>query len=359
MLKKYGKILLISSLLILLPIAVGLVLWDQLPATMNIHWNAAGEADGTAGRAFAIFFIPLLMLAMHWFCVVISYLTNKDNDQTEKAMKIVLWIIPVLTNTVMAAMYAISLGLEFNMGRIIFVPMGILFIVIGNFMPKFRRNPSMGIKTRWALADDENWYATHRFAGKVWVFGGILMLPICFLPLKWAVIILFIAIFALALSPVVYSWWFFKKQQAAGKEPKIYRISGSKWAWLISALLTAVLVPLFVIIMFTGSITFELGEDALTVDSTFYSPLTVSYENIDSIELRDGNAPGHRDWGYGSARLLLGGFSNEEFGGYTRYTYTSSDSHIVITAGKNILVIADKDLASTQLLFENICAKIG
>ena len=64
MIKKYGKILLISSLLILLPIAVGLLLWDQLPATMNIHWNAAGEADGTAGRGFTIFFIPLLMLAV-------------------------------------------------------------------------------------------------------------------------------------------------------------------------------------------------------------------------------------------------------------------------------------------------------
>ena len=355
MLKKYGKILLISSLLILLPIAVGLALWNQLPATMNIHWNAAGEADGTAGRALAIFFIPLLMLAMHWFCVFISHITNKDNDQNDKAMKIVLWLIPVLTNTVMAAMYAGSLGLEIDMSKIIFVPMGILFIVIGNFMPKVRRNSSLGVKTPWALADDENWYATHRFAGKVWCFGGILMLPLCFLPSVWGFVVMFVAIFALALSPAVYSWWFYKKQQAAGKEPKIYRIPGSKLAWIIPA----ILIPVLVVVMFTGSITFELSEEALTVDSTFYSPLTVSYEDIDSVELRQGKAPGTRDWGYGSARLLLGGFSNEEFGGYTRYTYTSSDSHIVITAGKNILVIADKDLAATQMLFENICEKIG
>ena len=355
MLKKYGKILLISSLLILLPIAVGLALWDQLPASMNIHWNAAGEADGSAGRGFAIFFIPLLMLAMHWFCVFISHITNKDNDQNDKAMKIVLWIIPVLTNTVMAAMYIGSLGLKIDMSKIIFAPMGILFIVIGNFMPKFRRNASMGVKTPWALADDENWYATHRFAGKVWVFGGILMMPLCFLPAVWGFVVMFAAIFALALSPAVYSWRFYKKQQAAGREPKTYRIPGGKWAWLIPA----ILVPVLVIVMFTGSITFELSEDALTVDSTFYTPLTVSYEDIDSVELRQGKAPGHRDWGYGSARLLLGGFSNEEFGGYTRYTYTFSDSHIVIKAGKNVLVIADKNKEYTQILFENLCEKIG
>ena len=355
MLKKYGKILLISSLLILLPIAVGLALWNQLPATMNIHWNAAGEADGTAGRALAIFFIPLLMLAMHWFCVFISHITNKDNDQNDKAMKIVLWLIPVLTNTVMAAMYAGSLGLEIDMSKIIFVPMGILFIVIGNFMPKVRRNSSLGVKTPWALADDENWYATHRFAGKVWCFGGILMLPLCFLPSVWGFVVMFVAIFALALSPAVYSWWFYKKQQAAGKEPKIYRIPGSKLAWIIPA----ILIPVLVVVMFTGSITFELSEEALTVDSTFYSPLTVSYEDIDSVELRQGKAPGTRDWGYGSARLLLGGFSNEEFGGYTRYTYTFSDSYIVIKAGKNVLVIADENAEYTRTLYENICQKIG
>ena len=355
MLKKYGKILLISSLLILLPIAVGLALWDQLPASMNIHWNAAGEVDSTAGRGFAIFFIPLLMLAMHWFCVFISHITNKDNDQNDKAMKIVLWIIPVLTNTVMAAMYVGSLGLKIDMSKIIFAPMGILFIVIGNFMPKFRRNTSMGVKTPWALADDENWYATHRFAGKVWVFGGILMMPLCFLPAVWGFVVMFAAIFVLALSPAVYSWRFYKKQQAAGREPKIYPIPGGKWVWLVPA----VLIPVLVVVMFTGSITFELSEDTLTVDSNFYSPLTVSYEDIDSIELREGKAPGHRDWGYGSARLLMGGFSNEEFGGYTRYTYTFSDAYIVIKAGKNVLIIADKNAEDTKALYENICKKVG
>ena len=355
MLKKHGKTMLISSILILLPIAVGLLLWDRLPATMNLHWNAAGEVDGTAGRAFAIFFLPLLMLAMHWFCFVISYITNKNNDQSEKALKIVLWIIPVLSNAVMGAMYAGSLGLEFDMSKIIFAPMGILFIVLGNIMPKFRRNATMGVKTRWALADDENWYATHRFAGKVWVLGGILMLSLCFLPAMWGVVVMVASIFPLALSPVVYSWWFYKKQQAAGKEPKIYRIPGGKWAWLIPA----ILIPFLVVIMFTGSITFEINDESLTVDSTFYSPLRVDYEDIDSIELRQGKAPGLRDWGFASARLLLGGFSNDEFGGYTRYTYTFSDAHIVIRSGKNVLVIADENAEYTQILYDTLCKKIG
>ena len=355
MLKQHKKTLLITSALILLPIAVGLLLWDQLPATMNIHWNAAGEADGAAGKGFAIFFVPLFLLGMHWFCALITHLTNQGNDQNEKAMKIVLWMMPVICNMAMGAMYAASLGVEFDISRIIFIPMGILFMVIGNFMPKFRRNTTMGIKTKWALADDENWYATHRFAGKVWVMGGAAVLFLSFLPLKWGIPTLFIAIFALAFAPVIYSWRFAVKQKTEGKEVKPCQTPLGKWGWIFPA----ILIPVLAVVLFAGSITFDLGEDAMTVDATFWTPITLEYGDIESLELRQGNAPGHRDWGYGSARLLLGGFSSEELGTYTRYTYASSDSYILITAGRNTLVLADKDPSATQALYEAIQSKIG
>ena len=85
----------------------------------------------------------------------------------------------------------------------------------------------------------------------------------------------------------------------------------------------------------------------------------MEYADIDSIELRQGNAPGHRDWGYGSARLLLGGFSSQELGSYTRYTYTTSHSYILIEAGRNTLVLADKTPEATQSLYEAILSKMG
>ena len=355
MLKQHKKTLLITSALILLPIAVGLLLWDRLPATMNIHWNAAGEADGAAGKGFAIFFLPLFLLGMHWFCAILTHLTNKSNDQSEKAMKLVLWMMPLICNMAMYAMYAAALGVEFDISRIIFLPMGILFMVIGNFMPKFRRNTTMGIKTRWALADDENWYATHRFAGRVWVAGGAAVLFLSFLPLKWGIPALFVSILALAFAPAIYSWRFSVKQKAEGKEAQPYRSPLGKWAWIFPA----ILIPVLAVVLFTGSITFDLGEDAMTVDATFWTSVTLEYADIDSMELRQGNAPGIRDWGYGSSRLLLGGFSSEELGAYTRYTYTTSGSYILIQAGNNTLVLADKDPESTQALYEAIQSRLG
>ena len=355
MLKQHKKTLLITSALILLPIVAGLLLWDQLPATMNIHWNAAGDADGAAGKGFAIFFMPLFLLGMHWFCALITHLTNRGNDQNEKAMKIVLWMMPLICNIAMGAMYAAALGVEFDISRIIFLPLGILFLIIGNYMPKFRRNATMGIRTKWTLADDENWYATHRFAGKVWVIGGVTMLFLTFLPLKWGIPTLFISIFLLAGAPILYSWRFAVKQKTEGKEVKSCQSPLGKWAWIFPA----ILIPVLAIVLFTGSITFDLGVEAMTVDASFWSPITLKYADIETIELHQGNAPGTRDWGYGSARLLLGGFSGEELGSYTRYTYTTSDCYLLITVNGSTLVLADRTPEATQALYEAILSRIS
>ena len=353
MIKKHLKQMLLTSAVILLPIVAGLILWDQLPDTMNIHWNAAGAADGTGSKALAVFFPALLILIFHWLCAALTSKSMKD--QTATTIALGLWICPMLSLMVHSIMYSTALGMDFNLHLLLFTPLGILFAVIGNYMPKVRRNAHMGIKTIWALADDENWYATHRFGGKVWTAGGLLVIAVGCLPWKWAAIANFVLIFAFAFAPAVYSWNFYRKQKAAGKQIDFKRNPLDKLAWIIPA----VLVPFFVFIMFTGSITFELSHESLTVDSTFYAPLTVAYEEMDSVELREGNAPGVRNWGFASGRLLLGSFSNDELGPYTRYTYTGSGSYIVITAGKNTLVIADKNPEYTRILYENLCEKIG
>ena len=354
--KKFGAKLIISSIVILLPIVFGLLFWNRTPELLASHWGFDGQADGWSGRGMAVFGLPLIMLAAHWLCLFATLkLDPKNRGMDGKALGLIFWLIPVISNYVALVIYSTAFGKEWDQSLLMSMLFGLMFIVIGNYLPKCRQNYTMGIKVPWTLNNEENWNATHRFAGKVWVFGGILMMPLYFLPSVLGFVVMFAAIFALAFSPAIYSWWFFKKQQSVGKEIKPFRYPGGKWAWLIPA----ILIPVLVVVMFTGSITFELSEDALTVDSTFYSPLTVSYEDIDSVELRQGKAPGHRDWGYGSARLLLGGFSNEEFGGYTRYTYTFSDSYIVIKAGKNVLVIADKNAEYTEILYNNLCEKIG
>ena len=72
MIKKNKITLIITSLITLIPIVVGLLLWDQLPEQVPYHWNINGEVDGWASKTQAVFLMPLLMLAMHWICVFAS-----------------------------------------------------------------------------------------------------------------------------------------------------------------------------------------------------------------------------------------------------------------------------------------------
>jgi hypothetical protein len=114
-----------------------------------------------------------------------------------------------------------------------------------------------------------------------------------------------------------------------------------------------------VIFLFTGSFEVELGETTLSIEAAYWDDITVDYASIDHIELREYDDPGSRTFGYGGATLLMGDFKNTEFNTYTRYSYTSCDSCIVITSGEKVLVINQKNVAATEELFETLKKRMG
>ena len=254
-------------------------------------------------------------------------------------------------------MYTVALGLEVNLGMLLFLPLGILFAVMGNYMPKFRRNSTMGIKTTWALADDENWNATHRFGGKVWMAGGLLVCVLSCLPWNWVIPVTFVVIFVFAFAPMIYSWQYHKKQKQAGTAPAPDPRSAAVTRYTL--IFVAVIFIAVGIFLFSGHITTDCGDTAFTVDASYWDPLTIDYADIDSIEFREQDDPGSRLWGFGSFRLLLGTFQNEEFGNYTRYSYVNPEGCIVLTVDGKTLVIADKDTESTRAIYEQLLEKIG
>ena len=69
MMKKYKKTLIITSVLIVLPIFVGLLLWSQLPDTIATHFGADNEPNGWSSKPFVVFAMPLIMLVLHWGCI--------------------------------------------------------------------------------------------------------------------------------------------------------------------------------------------------------------------------------------------------------------------------------------------------
>lgn len=213
MIKNNKLKLIISSAIIILPILVGLVLWDKMPDRVATHWNVSGEVDGWSSKPFAVFFLPLLVLFLHWLCIFATSFDKKNQGQNKKAMSLVLWICPVVSLFASGLTYSHALGIEVNAMLLGMSLVGIVFIIIGNYMPKIKQNRTLGIKIPWTLKSEENWNATHRFCGKVWVIGGFLFIIGAFFGKIAAIILLAALLPILVITPMVYSYIYYKKEK--------------------------------------------------------------------------------------------------------------------------------------------------
>ena len=361
MFKRYKKQLIVSSIVTLLPIVFGLILWNKFPDTFATHWGADGQADGYSSKAFGIFFTPLFLLGMHLFCVWITDLTNRGNDQNPKVMNMIFCMVPVISLLSNGMIYAAALGKTWEMSNLMPVTMGALFALVGNYMPKCTRNSTVGIKVKWTLANDENWNATHRFAGKTWVAAGLITMLTVFLPMKIGYPIMFVALLGAGFGAMLYSYLYYRKQLQAGTIEPVKELQLDPVTKKVAKGARTLVITLLIgvsFMMFTGSIEYDFQDEKLVVDASFYSPATVRYENITDMEYREGNVDGTRIGGYGSFRLLLGFFENEEFGTYSRYTYYKPEACIVLTVKGQTIVLSGETAEETLEIYNTLLDKV-
>ena len=205
MLRKYGWRMLVTSILTLLPIAAGLALWDRLPAEMAAHWNAQGAVDGYLPKGMAVSIMPLFMLVTHWVCFAVTRADPRNREQSSVLMHLVLYIAPVVSIGTGVMMYMHGLGREVDVIPVMQMFFGVLFIVLGNYMPKCRYNHTIGIRLPWTLRDEDTWNRTHRLAGPVWVIGGFVMLCTAFLKVFWITLgVLLVGVLVLTVYSYVY-----------------------------------------------------------------------------------------------------------------------------------------------------------
>lgn len=210
MIKKNLKRLLLTSVVILLPILAGVILWDKLPDSVPVHFGPTGEADGFASRPVAVFVMPLVLLAVHWLCMLATAADPKHKNIDGKPLGLVLWICPLISLLVNGIVYVTALGISINIMMVFGLFFGCLFVVIGNYMPKCRQSYTLGIKLPWTLSDEDNWNRTHRFAGRLWIVGGFLIIITAFLGDAF-LYMFFGIILVMVLIPTVYSYRLYKK----------------------------------------------------------------------------------------------------------------------------------------------------
>lgn len=208
--KKLNKKTLYSTtLLTLLPIIIGLLLWDKLPDVLPIHFDFRGNTDGFMSKNIVIFAFPFLFMLLNLLVIFLISNDPKRENIGNKVFSISCWIIPIIDNLVIYSIYAIALNYQINVILLTHLIIGLVFISIGNYMTKNHQNYTIGIRLPWTLDNQNNWNKTHRFASKIWILSGLLIILNGFIKIQY----LSVTLIGLAIVlPIIYSFVLYKSR---------------------------------------------------------------------------------------------------------------------------------------------------
>lgn len=208
----------ISGALTLLSIFAAIAMAMHVPSDLMlpIHWNIHGQVDNVVNARIALFFPPMLMVVIIAGSLLLKYLEPRKQHlaQSGQAIFSIVLAITVMLGLLELGYVLLSLGIDFNMSRLVFFGVGVMFVLMGNYFGKVRSNFFIGIRTPWTLSNDTVWQKTHRLAGKLCVAAGLIAaIAIWFIPVSWSGYLVLGLLLPSVLFPAAYSWWLWKAEQ--------------------------------------------------------------------------------------------------------------------------------------------------
>ena len=196
----------IASLAIL--IIFNAIFYSKMPDQLPTHWNFEGQVDKYGSKFDAMIMTPGFLTIMNLFLCFMLDNDPKNERQNNFLMTIGKMSMPIIMSVVYIITVLSGLGREVNTSVIISLFLGTLFIAIGNYMPKVKRNYTMGIKLPWTLNSDENWRRTHRLGGICFIIVGFSLILSVFLKSE---IVFLVPLFLGAIIPTIYSYYLYTK----------------------------------------------------------------------------------------------------------------------------------------------------
>lgn len=333
----YKEQLLLTSLMILLPALLDGVLLRQLDV------------------------LCFYFLATHWLLMFFVLRDRANAEQHPRVLALVFWVMPVTSLVSSSVQHLVEIGIDSYtvLMVVLLLSFGLLFLICGNFFPKIGQNSTIGIRVKWALENEDNWNATHRFGGKVWVGGGLLCMICALFPDSNVTPLLFIlVVLAVALLPIGYSYHYYRKQLAAGIV--VSNLVSRKGVVAVVVVIVAT-VAFCGWTLFCGDLTITCGDDMLEITTSKWKDFAVPYEDITNVTYYAQEPPADGDvrtYGFGNLRYALGSFKNDRYGKYTRYTHTDCDACITMDVNGQTLVINAEDSSATKALYNQLMKKV-
>ena len=109
--RRIDRTLIISSLACLLPVAFALVVFDQLPARIPIHWGSTGTPDNYASKSLAVFGLPAILCLIN---LIVHWRFNRDSKKsyTPTIIQVLTkWAVPIISLIFIPVSLFISMGM--------------------------------------------------------------------------------------------------------------------------------------------------------------------------------------------------------------------------------------------------------
>jgi uncharacterized membrane protein len=207
----------IPLLIVVAAFVASAIVYPTLPAKFTTHWNLSGQPDKWSNRFWGAWMIPLFLLGMYAVVRILPAIDPRGSNYAKfgAAFETIISSIMLFTLGLHLIVLRAALGYPVQMQRMIPFGVGLLLIVIGNMLPRARPNWFVGIRTPWTLSSDRVWEKTHRFGGRVFVAGGILITIAALWWVSQAHAVLFAVMVVVAASVVIYSYLEWKREQPA------------------------------------------------------------------------------------------------------------------------------------------------
>jgi uncharacterized membrane protein len=202
-------------------LAIGFSVWayPRLPEVVTTHWNLKGEPDGYSSRLVAAILVPLFLVALPLIFRVLPKIDPKGENYAK--FSAAYWLIANTVVLFLGALHVIvlvnAMGTPVDVDLAVGLGVGILLMVMGNYLGKVQPNWFMGVRTPWTLASGTVWRKTNRTAGWLFVTAGLLIAVASFIPSVPTVAVMAIAIGIAAIIPVVQSYVLWKKERATAR----------------------------------------------------------------------------------------------------------------------------------------------
>ncbi|WP_083270666.1 SdpI family protein [Bacillus marinisedimentorum] len=198
-------------------IAVGVLIsvfsYPYLPDEIPTHWGVDNQPDDYSSKLTGVLIMPGVSILLYALFFALPHIDPQRDNYKKFKGSYDLIIRATITFMLLLhiATIAYSLGYPINIGLVVPIAVGLLFTLIGNYMPRFKHNYFIGVRTPWTLANSDVWQKTHRLSAKLFFAGGILMMLSAFLPEPWQFITFITVAIAVSLGSMVASYVFYRK----------------------------------------------------------------------------------------------------------------------------------------------------